>query len=125
MADEKPTEHVKIHHKRSGFFRTIFADGSWGGANAGGIVYLTFYSEHPAIPTSVSYPLDKDGNVINEMSAEGDEGYHREMEVNVALSIPAAMQVRATLDSFIRMAVEELKKANQKVEAARKPTEIK
>jgi hypothetical protein len=106
--ENKPAGFVKLHHKKSGFFRVVHADGAWGGFNNIGIIHLTFYAEHPAIPTSVTYPVDKDGNSINNPTTEGDEGAHREMEISVALALPAAMQVRATLENFIKMAVEQM-----------------
>jgi len=99
---------VILHHKKSGFFRVIHADGAWGGVNQIGIIHLTFYAEHPAIPTSVSYPVDKDGNVTNEPTTTGEDGAHREMEIDVALALPAAIQVRSTLDNFIKMAIEQM-----------------
>jgi hypothetical protein len=119
------TGFVKLHHKKSGFFRVVHADGAWGGVNNIGIVNLTFYSEHPAIPTSVTYPLDAAGNAINTPTIVGDEGMHREMEISVALALPAALQVRATLDSFIKLAVEEMNKLKQQADNAVKQTESK
>jgi hypothetical protein len=116
---------VKIHHKKSGFFRVVHADGAWGGVNGTAVIHMTFYSEHPAIPTSVIYPLDKNGLMVNTPTIEGDEGLHREMEVAIALTLPAAMQVRTTLDNFIRIAVEQMNDLNQKVGNAHKPSEVK
>ncbi|MGA9408421.1 MAG: hypothetical protein WBW71_14900 [Bacteroidota bacterium] len=109
-------DFVKFHHKKSGFFRVVAADGAWGGVNQAGVVHLTFFSEHPSIPTSVTYPL-KDGIMSSPPTAEGNEGIDREMEIDVALSIPAAMQVRATLDNFIKLAEEQMKQWKEQIES--------
>jgi len=125
-AQEMPNpELLTIHHKKSGFFRTVYADGAWGGANTGGVIFLAFYAEHPAIPTVIKYPLDKNGLIVNKPEVEGDVGHHREMEVNIALTISAAIQVRQTLDNFIKIAEDELKRVKQSIDKASKSTENK
>jgi hypothetical protein len=131
MADSTPEqkkqihEFVKFHHKKSGFFRVVHADGAWGGANLGGLVHLTFYSEHPAIPTSVTFPVDKNGVMIDTPTEENNDGWHREMEISVAMTLPAAMQVRATIDNFIKVAVAQMNELKQRNENATKQAENK
>ena len=120
--NKNPAGFLKLVHKKSGFFRTIHADGAWGGLNTAGVIFLTFYAEHSAIPSSVSYPMDKDGNVTNDMLYEGEDVLDREMEVNIALTIPAALQVRQTLDNFIKTATAELTKLQQKLPSVTNPT---
>jgi hypothetical protein len=100
---ELPTS-VTFHHKRSGLFRVVHADGVWGGLNQSGVIQLTFYAEHPAIPEVITYPLSKDGTLTNEPKAVGDEGIQREMEVLVALNIHAATQLRGNLDELLKLA---------------------
>jgi hypothetical protein len=119
--EKTPASFVTFNHKKSGFFRVVHADGAWGGANAAGIVHMTFYSEHAAIPASVTYPIDKAGNMINTPTAAGDEGWQREMEVSVAMTVSAAVQVRATLDAFIKMAVDSAPLSKQQTENITKP----
>jgi len=77
------------------------------------------------MPTSVTYPLDKDGNVINNPSHVGDEGFQREVEVSIALTVPAAMQVRATLDVFINQAVENMRLFQKQAAGALESTKTK
>jgi hypothetical protein len=63
-----------------------------------------------------SSSTDKNGVTINTPKSEGDEGWHREMEIDVALTIPAAMQVKATLDNFIKLAVEQMNQLKQQLD---------
>lgn len=118
-------EFVKFSHKRSGLFRVVHADGAWGGANQAGIIHLTFYSEHPAIPTSVTYPVDQNGMMVDTPKSENEVGWDREMEVSIAMTIPAAYQLRATIDNFIQIAVDQLNQLKQKTENATKKSEGK
>jgi hypothetical protein len=123
--ENTPASSVTFHHKKSGFFRVVHADGAWGSANQTGVINLALYSEHPSMPTSVTYPLDKDGNVINNPSHVGDEGFQREVEVSIALTVPAAMQVRATLDVFINQAVENMRLFQKQAAGALESTKTK
>jgi hypothetical protein len=115
---------LTIHHKKSGAFRVVHADGAWGGVNQFGIVHLTFYAEHPAIPTSVTYPV-KDGVTINQPKAVGDDGTQREMEIDIALSLPAAVQVQKTLEIFIKMAMSQMNALSENLKQQEKQTESK
>jgi hypothetical protein len=76
-SDNKPSGFVKFHHKRSGLFRVVHADGAWGNVNQTGTINLTLYSEHLSIPYSVAYPLNPNGNIINTPTFEADEGLQR------------------------------------------------
>lgn len=116
---------VKLFHKKSGNFRVVHADGAWGGVNNTGIVHLTFFAEHPAIPTTVTYPLDKNGLMVNTPTQECDEGQHREMEIDVALSLPAALQVQATLGNFIKVAIEQMNQMNEQAKKIANQAEAK
>ena len=111
-------DEVVFHHRKSGMFRTIHADGAWGGSNIGGVVFLTFYAQHPAIPQSVKYILDANGAVIpDKTQAAVEEGEDRDMEVTIAMTIPAAVQVRQTLDNFIKAAMEQMQNLKNASEA--------
>jgi len=111
------SQPVKFIFEKSGCYRTIHADGAWGRNDAFGNIHLSFYNEKPPIPASGIIELDaKTGQWsmdIKKLQGSTDARLVRELEVDVTLSLPAAVAVRETLNSFINMVIANLE-AQQK-----------
>jgi len=112
----QPPKHVRVHQQKAQFFRVVHADGVWCSVNAFQNFNLTFYSERHPIPTSIYYTIDGNGFVTAEdvKKREVKEGWFRELEVNVVLSLPAARIVRDTLDFYIKGTEEQIKATQPK-----------
>jgi len=99
-----PSRTIEVHQRKSNFFRVVHADGVWCGVNPYRQIHVTFYSERFPIPRSVFFALDEKGFVKGEERREGKQGWFRELEVDVVLSVDAARTVCKSLEDFITIA---------------------
>lgn len=115
--DAEANASFTIHQSKSALFRVVHADGVWCSVNNFYNFNLTFFNDRHPIPTALH--LKYDGvRIAEDMAArEVKEGWFREMEVNVVMSLDAARSMRGTLDYYIGVAEKML--AEQ--EANRKP----
>jgi hypothetical protein len=98
-----PSE-LPVHFVKTGGFRVVHADGAWLSANSFGCFYLTFYSEHTPVPKKIVVKLNEQGNAIDEDFSRREvlDGLTREVEVEVALTIPAALQLVNVLSTNLQ-----------------------
>ncbi len=117
-------QSVKFVFEKSGHYRTVHADGAWGRNDAFGNIHLTFFNEKPPMPASDVIELDpKTGQWSMDMKklhVPSDAHLVRELDVDITMSLPAAVAVRDTLDNFIRMVIANLE-AQQKSKPPEKP----
>jgi hypothetical protein len=110
-------QSVKFVFEKGGNYRTVHADGAWGRNDAFGNIHLTFFNEKPPMPASGVLELDsKTGQWAMDMKKlqiQSDAHLVRELEVDVTMTLPAAVAVRDTLNNFIHMVVANLE-AQQK-----------
>jgi hypothetical protein len=101
---QKIPSELPIHFLKTGGFRVVHADGAWLSANAFGNVYLTFYTEHTPIPRNVVVKLNEQGSATDEDLSKRDtlDGLTRDVEVEIALSFPAAVQLFNVLNQNLR-----------------------
>lgn len=102
---------IKFDFIKSNYFRTIHADGVWGGLNGHLDIAMAFYSERPAIPQQITVPIEG-GQLGNELEAKrvGRDAIIRDVEISVTMNVEVARHFRQWLDDKIK-AVEEI---NQK-----------
>ncbi|HEX4334405.1 MAG TPA: hypothetical protein VH062_00750 [Polyangiaceae bacterium] len=101
MTDTKAPATVEFHYGKSGQFRTVHADGIFGGATPTGNIHMTVYSERFAIPKKVV--LENEGNKIGkELSREGLDGVWRELEVGIVMSPELAVSLRDWLTEHLK-----------------------
>lgn len=100
---------LPIHFIKSSNFRVIHASGVWYGGDSQQNLHLTFFNERNPIPKTLVVNIDEQGVVLGEDSSkrESKTGVVREMEVDVILSFPAAMELHKTLGENLK-AIQEL-----------------
>jgi hypothetical protein len=105
---------IKFDFIKSNYFRTIHADGVWGGLNGHLDIAMAFYSERPAIPQQITVPIEN-GQLANELEARrvGRDAVIRDVEISVTMNVEAARNFRQWLDDKIK-AIDEIKKEGDK-----------
>jgi hypothetical protein len=113
---------VKFVHREGKAFHAVPADGVWGLLNAQGAIQMNFFTEHPLIPDSVTFPINSDGSfgVATEEYKEKDEKNFvviREFQVNVTVSLASAKQIHNIIGNFIALAEDQIRMAEQMKQA--------
>jgi hypothetical protein len=103
------TDKVNFVYEKSTVYRTIHADGAWGRNDGFGNIHLTLFNEKPPMPDRGVIRLDpKSGQwVIDATSLEmpANVDMVREMEVDVVMTLPAAVAIRNVLNNFIHTVI--------------------
>jgi hypothetical protein len=104
VASSKPTTPLKIHFIKSPFFRVVHASGVWYGGDSQQNLHLTVFNERTAIPKMMVVNLNEKGMVVDEdlSQRESKEGIVRELEVDIVVSIPAAVEFYRTLGENLK-----------------------
>jgi hypothetical protein len=95
---------LPIHFIKSSSFRVIHASGVWYGGDAQQNIHLSFFNERSPIPKKMVINLNERGEVLSEdlTQRETKEGVIREVEVDVILSIPSAVDFYRTLGENLK-----------------------
>ncbi len=93
-----------IHFIKSSSFRVVPASGAWYGGDSQRNLHLTFFNERTPIPNKTVVNLNEQGAVVGEDLSKrvSKEGVIRELEVDVVLSIPAAVDFYKTLGENLK-----------------------
>ena len=94
---------VNFDYIKSQHFRVIHMDGAIGGLTPNGHIHMSLYSERPAIPRRIVHSLE--GNRLgDEIQSERitRDAIVREMDVDVQMTINAAIALRDWLDRQIQ-----------------------
>jgi hypothetical protein len=93
-----------IHFIKSSCFRVVHASGAWYGGDSQKNLHLTFFNERTPIPKKTVLNLNEQGVVVGEDLSQRvlKEGVIRELEVDVVLSIPAAVEFYKTLGENLK-----------------------
>jgi hypothetical protein len=99
----KPPKEIEFDFIKSNFFRTIRADGAFGGLSPNGAIHMAIYSERQAIPTKMVHTV-KDGKLGPEirLRRQSRKAIVREVEVDVVLEIQQAIVLRTWLDDKLQ-----------------------
>jgi hypothetical protein len=83
-------------------FRSIHADGVWGGVNGRLDITMAFYSERPSIPQRIVHPII-DGKLGNEILDKrvDRQAVIRDVDVSISMNVEAAKIFRKWLDDKI------------------------
>jgi hypothetical protein len=105
MATDHPTS-VTFHWVKSPHFRTIHANGVFGGFSPNGNLFLSVYSERPVLPDVTVQAIDGSGQIGKEIieQRKGLQGVVRELEVGLAMDIPTAKSLVEWLNERIKIA---------------------
>jgi hypothetical protein len=104
MDDSIPNELV-FKFLNSPQYRTLHVDGAFGGVTSRGLINLSLYSEHPYIPSKVTYQFNQNGT-SQELRREPeipDASVIREIEVSAILDLQVAKSIRDWLDGNIKI----------------------
>src|ERR1700687_3807054 len=84
-------KRIKFDFIKSNYFRTIHADGVWGGVNGHLDIAMAFYSERPAIPQQITVPVEN-GRLGHELEDKrvGRDAVIRDVEIAVTMNIEVA-----------------------------------
>jgi hypothetical protein len=92
-APAKRTTQLTFHFVKSSGFRVIHATGVWYGGDPQQNLRLTFYNERNPLPDKIVVNLSEQGFIVNEDESKREikDGFVREMEVDIVLSLAAAV----------------------------------
>jgi hypothetical protein len=107
-AGRSAPNQIKFDFLKSNYFRSIHADGVWGGVNGHLEIAMAFFSERPAIPQQITVPIEngKFGNELEDKRV-GRDAVIRDVEISVTMNVEVARSFRQWLDERIR-AVDEI-----------------
>jgi|SRR5665213_52562 len=102
-----PSTPVKFRFEKSAGFRSIYAMGAWGRLNANSDIVMSLYQEIAPLPIFATYEQYPDGTWkqgIPKVELPPDYGAVRQIEMDIILSIEAAIRLKDNLVHFIRLA---------------------
>jgi hypothetical protein len=90
MPTDKAT--VEFHYIKGNAFRVVHVDGAMGGITPAGLIFVSLYSERPAIPQIMVHDVTETGQIGPERSEErvSKKGIVREIEVGATMSVETA-----------------------------------
>lgn len=99
--ETRPTE-LEIFFEKTPSFRTIHADGAWGGLTGQLGLHVAFFSESREPPESIVYVAEGAAAPEKPNSRTGRERVVRQIEVEVFMTLETARGLRAFLDDKIK-----------------------
>jgi hypothetical protein len=104
VAPSSGVSKMPIHFIKSSQFRVVHATGVWYGGDSQQNLHLTFFNERTPIPKKVILILNQQGLIVSEDESqrEAKQGVVREMEVDIVLSVQAALDLHKTLGDNLR-----------------------
>lgn len=104
--------HVSFDLIKGTQFRSIHADGVWGGVTPQGLFSMAFYNERFPIPRQLTHELNTDGSLGNEIQEKrvSRPAIVREAEVCVYMNIAVAK----SLYEFLKQQLEQFEAAQKK-----------
>lgn len=99
-ATEAQSTDLIFHYIKADGFRTIYAEGAYGGLTGRGLIQFSLYNERAAIPTRSKIELTEHGLGVEE-TLECREGFVREVEASVLMTLENAKAFRTWLDEKI------------------------
>lgn len=96
---------ILMHYLKSPMFRTIHADGLFGGITPRKNIHMSFWNERSPIPQIIEHKVKPDGTLGEEIieARIGKNGIVREIDVDVIFDLTTAISIREWLDEKIRM----------------------
>lgn len=99
------TSAVQFHYIKSGLFRTVHVSGAIGSVTPSGNIHCALFNERPAIPRVTRHEIDASGQLNKDsIVVDGRDGFVREMEIDLVMSVDAARDLKDWLDLKINEA---------------------
>lgn len=102
MSAEDSPKSITVHYQKSSLFRVIHADGVWGGMTPRAMIQMVFWNERTAIPKNITFSVDPEKGLGDEMSRESKEGFVRELEAEILMDLRTAKSFHEWLGDKIR-----------------------
>lgn len=95
-------DRIFFNYLKSNFFRTVYADGVYGGVTPNGMIHCAFYNTRSAFPKQTSVTMPEPGlNAGPEQIEDALPGMVREIEVDVMMDVSFALSFQSWLDQKI------------------------
>lgn len=94
-------QKIAFNFLKSPQYRTIHADGVWGGVSPRGWICMSLFSERSPLPNTIEYSLTEEGKLGEEVVREGKAGIVREIDVTALMDLKLAKALRTWLDDKI------------------------
>ena len=103
----EPISKVTVHHTFSNQFRVIHGDGVWYSMSEKPFIHLMFYTTRLPMPTEVEYKTLPHNMLGEEIpgSRKTREGFDREFQVDVVMTVDQAKAISEGLKKFLETAV--------------------
>jgi hypothetical protein len=95
-------DRLVVEYLKSQYFRVAHVDGAIGGPTPSGHIHLALFSERPAIPRRLVFPLEN-GKLGDPLPEEAivREGMIREMDIDLMMSVSAAEEIAKLLNKMV------------------------
>lgn len=102
-ATEDDPARIKFHYVKSNAHRVIYVDGAHGGLTPSKLVHMTVYCDRAPIPKVMSFKLNPDRSLGEEVREEREarEGIIREVEATLLMDRSTAVAFRDWLQARI------------------------
>lgn len=112
--EEKPKK-LRYHLLKSNSFRTIYADGVFGGVTPRLSIAATFFNERHPLPDQLVHAINEDGTLGSEIREEriARDGIVRELEANIIMDVMFAKALVGWLNEKIAFIEKRIEEAQQ------------
>ncbi|WP_461630866.1 hypothetical protein [Labilibaculum euxinus] len=93
---KKILDKIEFHYEKNPQYRTINADGAYGGVTPTNHINISFYSTRNCIPTSVTHKVNENGSLSEqpiEVNPNSKTGVVREIEFGVYMNRQTAQDL--------------------------------
>lgn len=97
MSNDQESKNIEFHYEKSGAYKTVHADGVYGGLTPSGNLYIAFFNERS--PTSKKEIIDFATKEVKER--EGKQGVFREIDVGIVMNYGVMIALRDWLNRKI------------------------
>lgn len=94
---DQKEKRIRFDYIKSQFFRVVHVDGIFGGTSPNGkSIRMSVWNERWPIPKQTVHEMDEFGNLLKEFVEEriGRDAIVREVEVDLAMDVDCAKQIR-------------------------------
>jgi len=109
----KAGEEITFKYKHAEHFKTIYANGVWGGPNPHGEIVMNFFLERNQPPEETKHVIAEDRTLVEKSRVPSKDVLIRELQVGIILSLSVARSVKEWLDQKITLLESSLEEAKR------------
>ena len=99
----KPGDEVSFKYEYAEQFKTIYANGVWGGPNAYGDIVMNLFVEKAKPPEESKHAIREDGTLEEKSRVPSKDIIVRELQVGIFLNLNVARSIKNWLDQKIKV----------------------